>query len=171
MQQAIAALGAFQATWLHVRWQSWVETERGRFVPWLSVCMGAGVVAYFDLQAEPNAWVGAAAALSASLALVIGWRAPVGRAAALAGLFAALGFLSSQLATGRALPIEPLPTRAVILTGTVRGVDLGRTGAGLRCPTCGWSRMRRPWRGWCGSACTGSTWPRWARGTGCGCGR
>ncbi len=124
MQQAIAALGAFQATWLHVRWQSWVEAERGRFVPWLSVCMGGGVVAYFDLQAEPNAWAGAAAALSASLALVIGWRAPVGRAAALAGLFAALGFLSGQFATWRALPIEPLPTRAAILTGTVRGVDL-----------------------------------------------
>lgn len=124
MQQAITALGAFQATWLQARWQGWIEAERGRFVPWLSVCMGAGVVAYFDLQAEPNAWAGAAAALSACLALVIGWRAPAGRAVALAGLFAALGFLSGQLATLRALPIEPLPTRAVVLTGTVRGVDL-----------------------------------------------
>ena len=124
MQHAIPALGAFQATRLHARWQSWVEAERGRFVPWLSVCMGAGVVAYFDMRVEPNAWAGAAAVLSASLALVIGWRAPVGRAAALAGLLAALGFLSGQFATWRALPIEPLPTRAVILTGTVRGVDL-----------------------------------------------
>lgn len=46
------------------------------------------------------------------------------RAAGLAGLAAALGFLSGQAATWRALPIEPLPTRAVVLTGVVRGVDL-----------------------------------------------
>jgi competence protein ComEC len=124
VQQAIAALGALRATWLHARWHGWIEAERGRFMPWLSVCMGIGVVAYFDLQAEPNAWAGAAAVLSALLACIIGWRAPVGRAMALAGLFAALGFLSGQAATWRALPIEPLPTRAVILTGTVRGVDL-----------------------------------------------
>ena len=124
MQQAIAALGAFQAAWLHARWQGWVEAEWGRFVPWLSVCIGAGVVAYFDLQAEPNAWVGAAATLSALLACVVGWRAPVARALGLAAVFAALGFLSGQVATWRALPMEPLPMRAVVLTGTVRGVDL-----------------------------------------------
>jgi competence protein ComEC len=124
VQQAIAALGAFQAAWLQARWQGWVEAERGRFVPWLSVCMGAGVVAYFNLRAEPNAWAGAAAILSALLACIVGWRLPVARALGLAGLFAALGFLSGQAASWRALPIEPLPTRAVVLTGTVRGVDL-----------------------------------------------
>jgi len=124
VQQAIATFGALRATWLRVHWQDWVDAERGRFVPWLSVCMGAGVVAYFDLAAEPNAWAGAAAVLSALLACVIGWRAPVARALALAGLAAALGFLSGQAATWRALPIEPLPTRAAILTGVVRGVDL-----------------------------------------------
>lgn len=124
MQQAITAYGALRATWLRVGWQDWIEAERGRFVPWLSVCMGAGVVAYFDLRAEPNAWAGAAAALSALLACIVGWRAPVARALALAGLAAALGFLSGQAATRRALPIEPLPTRAVILTGVVRGMDL-----------------------------------------------
>ncbi len=124
MQQAIAAYGALRVTWVRVQWQEWIEAERGRFVPWLSVCMGAGVVAYFDLQAEPNAWAGAAAVLSALLVCVIGWRAPVVRAVALAGLAAALGFLSGQVGTWRALPIEPLPTRATILTGMVRGVDL-----------------------------------------------
>lgn len=124
MQQAITAYGALRATWLRVRWQDWIEAERGRFVPWLSVCMGAGVVAYFDLRAEPNVWAGAAAVLSGLLACVIGWRAPVARAVALAGLAAALGFLSGQAATWRALPMEPLPTRAVVLTGVVRGMDL-----------------------------------------------
>lgn len=124
MQQAITAYGALRATWLRAWWQDWVEAERGRFVPWLSVCMGAGVVAYFDLRAEPNAWAGAAAVLSALLACILGWRAPVARALALAGLAAALGFLSGQAATRRALPIEPLPTRAVILTGVVRGLDM-----------------------------------------------
>jgi competence protein ComEC len=124
VQQAIAAFGALRATWVLARWHGWIEAERGRFVPWLPVCMGAGVVAYFDQRAEPNAWAGAAAALIALLACIAAWRAPVGRAAALAGLAAALGFLSGQAATLRALPIEPLPTRAVILTGAVRGVDL-----------------------------------------------
>lgn len=124
MQQAIATLGALRATWLLTRWHAWIEAERGRFVPWLSVCMGMGVVAYFDLQAEPNAWVGAAAVLIALLACIVGWRAPVWRALALAGLAAAFGFLSAQTATWRALPIESLPMRAVILTGMVRGVDL-----------------------------------------------
>jgi len=124
VQQAIIAFRAPWAAWLLVRWHGWVEAERGRFVPWLSVCMGAGVVAYFDQRAEPNAWTRAAAVLVALLACVAAWRVPVGRALALAGLAASLGFLSSQAATWRALPIEALPTRAVILTGTVRGVDL-----------------------------------------------
>lgn len=124
MQQAIATFGALRATWLLAHLHAWVEAERGRFVPWLSVLMGAGVVAYFDLRAEPDAWAGAAAVLIALLACIVGWRAPVGRALALAGLAAALGFLSAQAATWRALPIEPLPMRAVVLTGIVRGVDL-----------------------------------------------
>ena len=124
MQQAIAAYGAHRAMWLLARWHDWIEAERGRFVPWLSVCMGVGVIAYFDQRTEPNAWAGAAAVLIALLACIAAWRMPVGRAAALAGLAAALGFLLGQAATWRALPIEPLPTRAVILTGMVRGVDL-----------------------------------------------
>ena len=124
MQQAIANFGALRATWLLAHWHAGIEAERGRFVPWLSVCMGAGVIAYFGLLAEPNAWAGAAAVLVALLACVAGWRVPVGRALALAILAAALGFLSSQAATWRARPIEPLPTRAVVLTGVVRGVDL-----------------------------------------------
>jgi len=124
VQQAIGAFGAVRARWLLAGLQSWVEAERGRFVPWLAVFMGAGVVAYFNGRSEPNAWAGATAVLIALLACVAGWRAPVGRAAALAGFAAALGFLSAQAATWRALPIEPLPAKAVILTGVVRGVDL-----------------------------------------------
>jgi len=124
VQQAIATLGALRASWLLARWHGWVEAERGRFVPWLAVFMGAGVIAYFDQRAEPNAWIGAATALTALLACIAAWRAPVARALALSGLAAALGFLSAQAATSRALPIEPLPTRAVVLTGLVRGLDL-----------------------------------------------
>ena len=124
MQQAVAGYGTHRATWLLARWRDWIEAERGRFVPWLAVAMGAGVVAYFDQRAEPNAWFGAAAILAALLACVAAWRAPVGRALALMALAAALGFLSAQAAAWRALPIVPLPTRAVILTGLVRGVDL-----------------------------------------------
>lgn len=124
MQQAVGAFGAVRARWLLTGWHSWVEAERGRFVPWLAVFMGVGVVAYFNGRSEPNARAGAAAVLIALLACIAAWHGPIGRAMATAGLAAALGFLSAQAATWRALPIEPLPTKAVILTGMVRGVDL-----------------------------------------------
>lgn len=124
MPSAIIAPGVIGASGITTRWHAAIEAERGRFVPWLAVCMGAGVVAYFDQQTEPNAWAGAAWSLAALLACVVAWRIPVGRAAALAALAASIGFLSGQAATWRALPVEPLPTRAVILTGVVQGVDL-----------------------------------------------
>ena len=46
------------------------------------------------------------------------------RAAALVVLAATLGFLSAQMQARRALPTEIIPTKAVILSGTVRAVDI-----------------------------------------------
>ncbi len=128
MQGAAAAIESMRAGWDYARWTgwfaAWVEAERGRFVPWLSVCMGIGVCAYFAQATEPHPWTGPVAVLAALLATVASWRSMLARAAAFAALAAALGFFSGQAATWRALPIEPLPSRAVILTGTVRGVDI-----------------------------------------------
>ena len=35
------------------------EAERGRFVLWLPVFMGIGVLTYYGLRSEPPAWIGA----------------------------------------------------------------------------------------------------------------
>ena len=123
MQQAVAAWGSVRSGWLGGALRAWAEGERGRFVPWLPVFMGGGVVLYFALAEEPSRWAGLAAALFFVAACIPAWRYPLPRAAALAGLAAALGFLSAQGATWRALPIEALPSRAVVMTGLVRGVD------------------------------------------------
>lgn len=128
MQQAITAAGLF-LDWvrlprLRAAWHAWIEAERGRYVPWLAVSGMAGVAAYFAQRAEPPGWVGLMAALGALLACVLGWRHPVPRAVCLVALAAAAGFLSAQLQTRRALPIEAIPAKAAVLTGVVRGVDI-----------------------------------------------
>ena len=124
MQQAVASWGSAQSARALGAAQAWAEAERGRFALWLPVFMGAGVVQYFALRYEPDLWTGAAAVLLSAAACVAAWRSVVPRSAALAVLAACLGFFSAQLATWRAPPIEPVPTRAVVLTAVVRGVDM-----------------------------------------------
>ncbi len=128
MHQAITAAGLF-LDWvclprLRAAWHAWIEAERGRYVPWLAMSGMAGVAAYFAQRAEPPGWAGLMAALGALLACVLGWRRPVPRAVCLVGLAAAAGFLSAQMQTRRALPIEAIPAKAAVLTGVVRGVDI-----------------------------------------------
>lgn len=106
------------------RLADWADAERGRFAPWLPVLMGAGACGYLSLLAEPDPWAGPVAALVALLVLVASWRVFAARMAAAATLAAALGFTSGQLATLRADPVEPLPSRAAILTATVHAVEL-----------------------------------------------
>jgi hypothetical protein len=38
---------------------AWQVAERGRFMPWLAVFMGTGVLGYFALRVEPPLWLGA----------------------------------------------------------------------------------------------------------------
>src|SRR5258708_2507999 len=91
------------------------EGERGRFALWLPVLMGAGVLVYYALHAEPPPWIGAKfafAGLAAAMALP-GW--PVLRAIALSVGFTALGFASAQYATANRPPLErDLPSRAML---------------------------------------------------------
>jgi competence protein ComEC len=106
------------------RLHAWVAAERGRFMPWLPVFMGVGVLGYFNRTSEPAWWVGLAL-LVAGLALCgLAWRALLARAVAMALLAGAVGFASAQFATWRALPLQPLQRTAVVLTGTVRGVEV-----------------------------------------------
>ena len=128
MQHAIAAaeviLFRLRLPRFAALWHAWVDAERGRFVPWLAVAAMAGVGTYFALPEEPAGWVGAAAALASALACAAGWRNLVTRAAGLMILAAAAGILSAQMQTRRALPVQAIPSKAVILTGTVRAVDI-----------------------------------------------
>src|SRR3984957_7131617 len=105
-------------------WRWSAEAEQGRFVLWLPVFMGAGVLFYYGLRVEPPAWLGAKiAAASFGLAIILA-RRQMARAIALSVAFAALGFASAQYATARAPPIESdLPRRAVIVTGIAREVE------------------------------------------------
>jgi competence protein ComEC len=127
--------------WLSARWHSiarrinlawiarglaaFIEAERGRFVLWLPVFMGAGVLAYYALHAEPPAWTGPTMALVGFVAAFFlpGW--PALRAIGFTAGFAALGFASAQYATARAPPIETsMPTHATVATGTARAVEV-----------------------------------------------
>ncbi len=101
----------------------WAVAERGRFALWLPLCMAAGAAGYLQLRVEPPAWLGAAAAGAGLLAVALAWRLAPARAAAAVALAAALGFASGQLATSRAAPPLELPTRAAVVTGTVRAVE------------------------------------------------
>jgi competence protein ComEC len=102
-----------------------IEAERGRFVLWLPVFMGAGVLTYYALHAEPAAWTGAALAAIGFSAATFLARWPALRALGFAVGFAALGFASAQFATARAPSIETgLPTHATIAEGTIRVVEV-----------------------------------------------
>ena len=124
VQQAVAISGRVRLFWIGAALRDWAEAERGRFVPWLPVCMGVGVLLYFALPREPVGWGGIASVLLCAGACAAGWRRFPTRAAALAGLAAALGFLAGQAATWRAKPVIELPRTAVIMTAVVRGVDV-----------------------------------------------
>ena len=102
-----------------------VDAEQGRFVLWLPVFMGVGVLAYFGLRVEPPAWLGAKFVVAGFIAAIACSRWPVSRALALSLGFAALGFASAQYATERQPPLESaIPGRAMMTTGTVRVVEI-----------------------------------------------
>jgi len=104
---------------------SLAEAERGRFVLWLPVFMGAGVLAYFAQSAEPPSWIGAKFAIVGFAAAMALANRPLLRAIAFSIGFTALGFASAQYSTARLPPIEAdLPAHAVMATGTVRAVEI-----------------------------------------------
>jgi competence protein ComEC len=104
------------------RFDDWVVAERGRFVIWLPVFMAAGVVAYDALLVEPPGWVGAVAGLGA-LGVARFGRVMWLRLVAVLVVAVCLGMASAQFATWRAAPMVDLPTRATIVSGTVRAVE------------------------------------------------
>ena len=100
----------------------WVAGERGRFAVWLPVCMALGAALYFSLKSEIPPASGAAAGV---LALAAAWiaRSDWLRIPAILAVAALLGMASAQFATWRAAPLADLPSKATILTGTIRAVE------------------------------------------------
>lgn len=113
MQQLIAG-------WL----EKWQTAERGRFVPWLPVFMGTGILTYFALRTEPPLWLGIAVATPAIFAAVVLRDKVNPRALSMALAAAAIGFTAAQWATARAPPQPALPSHATILVGKVRSVEV-----------------------------------------------
>src|SRR5271168_5280212 len=68
------------------------EAERGRFVLWLPVFMGIGVLAYYALRAEPPDRIGAGCGAVGFVAAIAVRNRLALRAACLSVAFAALGF-------------------------------------------------------------------------------
>ncbi len=93
-------------------------------MPWLAVAMGVGVLLYLSLRIEPPAWTGPAALAAALLCCVLARYRRTCRAAALCLAAGAAGFASVQYQAGAVPPVEPLPSRAVVLTGHVEGVTI-----------------------------------------------
>ncbi len=126
MNTVVMALGRAWPAW--DSWMAalatWAEAERGRFGPWLAVGMATGVLLYFWLPIEPIWWWSLAALGIGAAGAALGWGLPSLRATAPMVIASALGFAAAQWASARALPIEPLPLRAVIVSGVVRGVDV-----------------------------------------------
>jgi len=122
--------GARAALLAPVRWPGlrgavadWVYAERGRFFPWLPVCMTAGNAAYFAALSEPPLWLGAAVFVVAGVAALLLRRVLPLRALLLALAAAGLGFAAAQVATARAPPPMAVPRRAALVSGTVRAVE------------------------------------------------
>jgi len=103
---------------------AWMDAEHGRFALWLPVWLGAGVLLYFAQVTEPARWLAPAAAAAALALTTLGWRSAVPRAAGLALLMLALGVAAGQGAARRALPLAAIPTRAGLVEGTVRGLEI-----------------------------------------------
>ena len=83
------------AAWL----AGWVEAERGRFILWLAVAMGAAILVYFALPVEPPA-----------LARPGAGRTGAGGAAGRLALAAAA--LPGGAGTGRPASASPVPNGA-----------------------------------------------------------
>jgi competence protein ComEC len=111
--------------WIAARlaFDRWTMAEHGRFLAWLPVFMGAGVLQYFAAEKPAVGWLGPALVVVAlaSVAASRLWLVP--RALALAGLAAAIGFASAAQRTER-MPVMPdLPRHAAMISGIIRAVE------------------------------------------------
>ena len=104
--------------------------ESDRWVLWLPVFLGAGVVAYFALDTEPPVWLGFALVAGFGAAALAGRRRPALFAPMLALAAAALGFTAAELRTGMtAAPALERQIGPLQLAGRVVDIDLQPNGS------------------------------------------
>ena len=101
----------------------WVEAEHGRFMLLLPVAMGAAILLYFTLPAEPPLWLGGAALGVSAAALALGWRHLYLRFLAALALAASLGFARAEWRTAAEPPMAFIPTGVIKLSGTVARIE------------------------------------------------
>ncbi|WP_291297319.1 ComEC/Rec2 family competence protein [Elioraea sp.] len=94
-----------------------------RLLLWVPVAMGAGSVAYFALGAEPARWIGGTVALAALAGALLCRALPLPRLLLAILCAAGVGFGAAQLRTATLPPLAEVPTRAVIVTATVKEVE------------------------------------------------
>ena len=108
-----------------------LDAERGRWVLWLPVALGFGIAIYFELPSEPTLWLGP---LLAAGGLVLAFFAPagsLGRALAIAGVTAALGFgLIAWRTVSLAAPTLGRPLFSINVEGRI--ADIQRLPGSLR---------------------------------------
>ena len=135
--------------WLH----GLAEAERQRFAPWLAVALGAGVLLYFALPAEPPARAAWIAPPLVLLAALVGTRRPAAGWALGLAAAAALGFAAAVWHAGRQPPPLDLPRGAVVVSGRVAEVDILPEGRRVTLSRPRLDNGERRWPAACASAC------------------
>ena len=103
---------------------SLLAAERARLAPWLAVALGAGVLLYFGLPAEPSAAAIWLAPPLLALAVWVAARWPLAGWALGLVAAAALGFAAALLQAGRQPPMPELPRGATIIAARIAAVEL-----------------------------------------------
>ncbi len=101
-----------------------IAADHDRFVLWLPVLLGTGVLSYFAQNAEPPVRLGAALAAVSAVLFALARRSRLAHAAAAALLALSIGFASAQLAARRMPPMPSLPRKAALVTGRIAAVDV-----------------------------------------------
>ena len=120
------------------RLRAWADAERGRFAPWLPVCMGAGVVLYFSLRTEPRSGWAAAVVCAA-------WRSRCSRG----------GARPAAGGAGAACGGARVPLGAARDVAGAAGARLAAQGGGHDGAPCARSTCCRTGGGSCWTTCAG----------------
>lgn len=135
MSLVLTGLAGGSARW-QVRLEALLALERGRYALWLPVFMIVGVLAYFNLRAEPASWEGIGCSGLALSGVGFSRGRTLLRAAFSCLLAASIGFLAAEFATWEAPPLAALPTHAETFTAASAKSKPCRRAAGLPSSRC-----------------------------------